>query len=98
VSDWTEVETTVDVYLAIKNQHAPKGGMIPFASFTDTEGTFPSGFHGHGRIETWWALDAADDFPIIAHKLSYDVTPNDRSERTNETHRYFLCVAKSRDD
>jgi hypothetical protein len=90
VSKYTEIPTTSHVYMAIKDRHSHE--LEVFAGFTDTEGTFPDGFHGRGRMETWWAIKGTD-FPIIAHKLSYDVLPDNRSERENERHSYFLCVA-----
>lgn len=79
-----KIETSKEVFLAIWKRH--KKDMRVFASYTSDR-----------EYETAWGLTAAD-YPLI-HYLAKWEGFNGKSERVNETKRYWLYVnAENKDD
>lgn len=88
------ITTTKEVWQAIRHAHG--GEMGVFSSFSNPDGEF-MGFSGRGEMMTEWAINGAD-FPIIGAQTTWDIDELDRSVKSNEQTRYWLCVAVTEPD
>jgi hypothetical protein len=87
MSDFTKVQTTHEVWLAIHAAHE----LQVFSSFSDPTGTFAGGPGEVGGMETGYGLRGTD-FPLLWARTTWRIGPND--ERSEEKHEYWLCIGK----
>jgi hypothetical protein len=90
MSDYTRLVTSAEVYAVIMAKHRDQ--MASFATFSDPDGTFYGGC-GVGRMDTVWGI-AGCDYPILEIQTRWDIDPDQPHKRVNQTHSYFLLMAK----
>lgn len=88
MSDFVKVSTTPEVWAVIHASH--KGRLQLYGTFSDPDGTFGGGSGERGVMDTGYSLDNTD-YPILWARTEWDIAPD--GKRSNETHRYWLCVA-----
>jgi hypothetical protein len=86
--DYVRIPTTPEVWAVIHASH--KGRIQVYSSFSNPDGTFQGGPGERGVMETEYALGGTD-FPILKARSEWDIGPD--GKRSNETHKYWLCVA-----
>lgn len=88
MADFVKIPSTAEVWAVIHASH--KGRMQLHSSFSDPDGTFNGGAGVRGVMETGYSLGGTD-YPILLARSEWDIAPD--GKRSNETHRYWLCVA-----
>ena len=88
MSDFVKIPSTHEVWAVIHASH--KGRLQLFASFSNPDGRFNGGDGTRGVMETGYSLGGTD-YPILWARSEWDIDSD--GKRSNETHRYWLCVA-----
>lgn len=88
MSDFVSIPTTPEVWAVIHASH--KGRVQVYSSFSDPTGTFQGGPGERGVMETAYSLGGTD-WPIMRARSEWDIDAD--GKRSNETHKYWLCVA-----
>lgn len=89
MSDYIKIPTSPEVWAVIRARHPE---MVPFASFSDPDGTFNGGPGQRGRMETAYGIKG-HDFPLIETRTTWDIDPQNDGRR-NMQHEYWLCIGK----
>ena len=88
-----KIPTSREVWAMIKARHPE---LVVFGSYSAPEGDY-YGNHDECRMMTEYGFKGCD-YPIIGAKTTWDYNPLNTSERANEKHTYWLCVAEERDE
>lgn len=88
MSDYVKIPSTAEVWAVIHASH--RGRIQVYGSFSDPTGTFNGGPGERGVMETLYSLGGTD-FPIMKARTEWDIGPD--GAKSNETHKYWLCVA-----
>lgn len=91
MSEVVRIPTTPEVWAVIHVSH--RGHLQVYSSFSDPTGTFQGGPGEYGVMETEYILDGTD-YPILKARTEWNIRG---SQRRNETHKYWLCVAVGSD-
>ena len=85
--DWKRFPTDYAVWCAIKKAHP---NLAVFSSATSMDGQ-PFGTPGEGYAYTSYGFRDGD-FPIICAESRWVIDKEQPSGRSEETHKYWLCV------
>ncbi len=88
------VETTAQVWLAIKAAHSDQ--LAVFSSYSNPTGDCPLG-GGTPTMETAYGFRDADA-PIMRAETTWDKPEDGSYKRENEKHRYWLCIVKESEE
>lgn len=91
MTDYARLTTSAEVYAVIMAKHRDQ--MAAFATFSDPDGTFNGGPGVVGRMDTVWGI-AGCDYPILEIQTRWDIDPTQPHKRVDQTHSYFLLMAK----
>lgn len=91
MTDYVKHETTYDIWKAIREAHPD---MVVFGSYSAPDGD-SFGNPNRAVMMTSYGF-SGDRHPIIEARTEWDATPSYKvtGKRENETHKYWLCVAK----
>lgn len=86
--EYTRVETSEEVWIAIKTRHIEQ--LCVFSSYSDPDGTL-FGNPQEAVMETTYGFKGAD-YPLMEAKTTWDVPSIGDYSRPNETTQYWLCI------
>ena len=86
-TDYKTVQTTVEVWCAIRQAHPE---LIVYGSFSAPDGNY-FGNQNEGKMFTSFCFKQGN-FPIIEVETTWQVDREDPTYRTREQSRYWLCL------
>ena len=92
-SDYKTVQTTPEVWRAIREAHPE---MVVYSSFSAPDGDY-FGNHREGRMFTSYGFKSGD-FPVIEAETTWDIDRENRCNRVDERHKYWLCLPEKEAD
>lgn len=82
-SGYKTIPTSPEVWLAIRKEHPE---MVVYSSFSH-----------EGRMFTSYGFKSGN-FPVIEAETTWDIDPENRCNRVDERHKYWLCLPEKADD
>lgn len=89
MSEYNRVPTTYEVWSTIKKAHPE---LVVFGSYSYPDGD-PNGDTSIGKMFTSYGFKG-QHYPIMEALTIWDIDPEDKYTRNNESHEYWLCCPR----